>query len=281
MTGSASAPGSSGNLGPGFDVLGLALDLRCHVTATPSEAMSVDDGDGPRDLAEDHIVARAALAGAGRPMALVVDNAVPRTRGLGSSAAVMVAAYAASARAVGAEPERGPAYDAVAAIEGHGDNVGAAVYGGLVAVTADGALLPLPINSGLVPIVGVPDHQLSTGAARDALPSDVPLEAAARTASRVVALVEGLRTADPEVLAAAGGDELHEQGRGPLSPVTGAMISAARDAGALHAAWSGAGPTAIAFATVDTTDAVAAALGQALDGTGRVLVLAVDYDGLL
>jgi homoserine kinase len=280
MSGSASAPGSSGNLGPGFDVLGLALDLRCLVTATPASEMTVDDGDGPQLLADDHIVYRAAVAGGDAPMALVIDNAVPRTRGLGSSAAVMVATAAAAARAVGVEPERDWIYEIVTVIEGHGDNVAAAVYGGLTAVGVDGPR-SLPISDQLVPIVGVPNDRLATSEARDVLPAQVSLATAARSVGRAVALVEGLRTADRAALAAARGDELHEGPRAMLSPVTGAMIEAARDAGALHASWSGAGPSAIAFTTPDHKEAVAAALEKVLGDAGEVLTLAVDYDGLV
>ena len=118
MTGSASAPGSSGNLGPGFDVLGLALDLRCRVTASPSSDMTVDDGEGPEPLADDHIIHRSVNAATDAPMAIVVDNSVPRTRGLGSSAAVMAAAAAASVRASGGEADQQAIYDIVAGDRG-------------------------------------------------------------------------------------------------------------------------------------------------------------------
>ena len=280
MSGSASAPGSSGNLGPGFDVLGLAVKLRCRVEATPSAEMTVDDGEGPQALDEDHIVYRAAMAGSNAPMSLIVNNEVPRTRGLGSSAAVMVATAAAAARAVGVEPDRGWIYEIVTAIEGHGDNVAAAVYGGLTAVGIDGAR-SLPISDQLVLAVGVPEDRLATNEARDVLPAQVSLDTAARSVGRVVALVEGLRTADSAVLAAARGDELHELSRSHLSPVTGAMIDAAIQAGALHAAWSGAGPTAIAFTTAEQQDAVAAAMEGVLGEDGKVMFLGVDYDGLV
>jgi homoserine kinase len=280
VSGNASAPGSSGNLGPGFDVLGLAIDLRCRVTATPATEMTVDDGDGPRALPPDHIVSRAARAGADQPMTLLVDNAVPRTRGLGSSSAVMVATAAAVARAVGRAVEPAWIYQACAEIEGHGDNVGPAVYGGLIAVGSEGPR-SLPISETLIPVVGVPHHQLATNDARAVLPTEVSLAAAARSVARAVALVEGLRTADPAALAAAGGDELHEAPRAPLSPITGRMIEAAVEAGALHASWSGAGPTAIAFTTAGTADAVVDAVQAVLADDGEVMVLAVDYDGLI
>ena len=119
---SASAPASSGNLGPGFDVLGLALDLRCVVGAQPADRMTVDDGDGPIELGPQDMLFDAVMATTGRPMALTVENTIPRTRGLGSSAAVTAAAAAAAVRAVGREPVREEIYELVAGIEGHGDN---------------------------------------------------------------------------------------------------------------------------------------------------------------
>ncbi len=279
MIGMASAPGSSGNLGPGFDVLGLAVDLRCGVRAVPSSVMTVDDGDGPQALAEEHMLHRAVIAGGGEPMALVVDNEVPRTRGLGSSAAVTVAAAAAAARATGTDLGRDRAYEIIATIEGHGDNVAAAVFGGLMAVGIDGPR-SLEISDGLIPVVGVPEARLATNEAREALADQVPLAAAARSVARAVALVEGLRTGDVSALAAARGDELHEAARAGLSPVTGLMIEAATDAGALHASWSGAGPTAIAFTTPGTSGAVVEALEGVLGDEGDVMVLAVDFEGL-
>jgi homoserine kinase len=112
------------------------------------------------------------------------------------------------------------------------------------------------------------------------VPADVPLKAAVRNVSRAVLLVEALRTGNPEAFAAAEGDEFHEEARAPLSPVTTAMIRAAREAGALHAAWSGAGPTTLALATEETKGSVIDALSGVLGEAGVVRVLAVDYEGL-
>ncbi len=280
MSGTATAPASSGNLGPGFDVLGLALDLRCRVTATPADEMTVEDGEGVERLPVDHIVHRAAAAAGDSPMSIVIDNEIPRARGLGSSAAVMVATAAAVARAEGVEPDRAWVYEIVTPIEGHGDNVAASVYGGLTAVGADGPR-SLPISADLVPVVGVPDVELPTDEARRVLPADVPLDVAARSVARAVSLIEGLRSGDPAALQGAAGDELHEAPRSDLAPVTGAMINAARNAGALHAAWSGAGPTVLALTTADLAPGVAAALQATLGDAGRVLTLAVDFDGLI
>ena len=103
---------------------------------------------------------------------------------------------------------------------------------------------------------------------------------ASRTAARTVLLVEGLRTADPATLAAARGDEMHEEPRGPLSPLTGQLIETSLAAGALHAAWSGAGPSALAFATEDTRENVVAAMESVLGEAGRTMTPPIDFTGL-
>lgn len=276
---SASSPASSGNLGPGFDVLGLALDLRCVVSALPAGRMTVDDGDGPVDLEPGDMLFGAVMAAAARPMALTVENAIPRTRGLGSSSAVTAAAAAAAVRAVGREPVREETYELIADIEGHGDNAAPAVYGGLMAVGSNGPHR-LEIDPSILPIVGIPDARLATRRARQVVPKEVPVAAATRNVGRAVLLVEGLRTGDPSAFAAAAGDEFHEEARGVLSPITGAMIDAARSAGALHAAWSGAGPSALALVTAETRSAVIGALELVLGSSGVARALSVDFDGL-
>jgi len=275
----ASAPASSGNLGPGFDVLGVALDLRCVVDAHPAERMTVDDGEGPAGLHPGDMLFDVVDAAVGRPMALTVRSSIPRARGLGSSSAVTSAAAAAAQRATGIEPERAQIYEIVARVEGHGDNAAPAVWGGLMAVGSNGPHR-LELSETLIPIVGIPETRLSTKRAREVIPSVVPLAAATRNVSRTVLLVDALRTGDPQAFAAAGGDEFHERQRESLSPVTGRMIDAAGSAGALHASWSGAGPTALAIATKETKDAVIEALAGVLGAAGTVKVLAVDYDGL-
>jgi homoserine kinase len=188
----------------------------------------------------------------------------------------MTATAAAVIRAVGREPTSDELYQLVAAIEGHGDNAGSAVYGGLVAV-AGRTLRHLQLSPDLAFVFGVPDDKLKTKEARHALPDDIPRRAAARNVGRVAFLIEGLRTGDPAAFAEAGGDEIHEAYRHPLSPITGEMMDKALEAGALHAAWSGAGPTAIAI--TKHPDEVAAALEEVLADRGRVMILDVASDG--
>jgi homoserine kinase len=136
------------------------------------------------------------------------------------------------------------------------------------------------MNTGIHPIVGIPDTRLPTRYARQAVPSEISVAAASRNVGRAVLLVEALRTGDPRAFAAAAGDEIHEEARGALSPITTAMIDAARSAGALHAAWSGAGPTTLVLVTVETQAAVVNALESVLGSSGVVQALSVDTEGL-
>lgn len=275
-SGMAQAPGSSANLGPGFDCLGLAVELLCRVEATPSDRWVVEELGSSFEPRPSDFVRLAVAAAVGTPMRLTIRNDIPRSRGLGSSSAVMVAAAAAALRAVGEEPRSEYLFDLVAGIEGHGDNAAAAVYGGLTAV-ADGVWRHLEVAPSLSFVFGIPNEPLKTAKARTALPEQILRQGAVRNVARVAFLIEGLRTGDPEALAKAGGDEIHEQYRAELSPITGELMRIAREAGALHAAWSGAGPTAMAVAT--DPEPVVAAMKDKLGDRGIATVLDISTTG--
>ena len=278
MIGRAAAPASSGNLGPGFDVLALALDLWCQVEAEPaSEWRYTQDGETSEPDPDD-FVRRAVSSMVDGAFHLRLENDIPRSSGLGSSSAVAVAAGAAALRAVGVDPSSRFLFEMVVEAEGHPDNAAAAVYGGLVAA-GGGVVRHLEVHPDLRIVLGVPDASLSTSAARSVLSAVIDRRAAARNLARVVFLVDGLRTGDAVALGAAGGDEMHEQPRHDLSPVTARLMQAAWRAGALHVAWSGAGPSAIAFTLDDVRGDVQAAMSLVLDGTGQVLSLDVASDG--
>lgn len=268
-----SAPASSANLGPGFDVVALALDIRLTVTAAPSAEWKIS-GDG--DAATSGIVQSVGAP----PMSIEVVSEIPVGRGLGSSAALR-AAVAAAALAMDGEVDRDEVFRRVAAGEGHPDNAAAAVYGGLVAVGPGGSVMPLAVHPSLLPVVAVPAYSLATERARRVLSAEVPRDVAVRTAARLAFLVEGLRTADAAVLAVAADDEIHESPRASLSPLTAELMGVARSAGALHAAWSGAGPAVIALTTERSIDDVAGALADAMRGDGEVFQPGVDRLGIV
>ncbi len=269
----ASAPASSANLGPGFDVLALALNLRCTVSAESADEWSVLSGDEPASAATVKMV--RSVAGDAGPHSVRIDSEIPVGRGLGSSAAVLVA----TAAAISGEADHDDLFEVAAAVEGHPDNVAAAVFGGLVAVGADGSVSRLAVHPSLQVVVAVPDEVLSTAEARAVLPSEVSRQVAVRSAARLAMLIEGLRTADSVPLVAALGDEMHEAPRRSITETPARLIAAALDAGAAYAAWSGAGPSVIGFVVEDSIDPVTAALQDELEAAGSVLELVIDREG--
>lgn len=278
----ATAPGSSANLGPGYDVLALALDLRCRVAVEAAAEWSILSGGVPADAGGFDLVRRTAEAAApgSGPLRVEIESEIPLARGLGSSAALIVATAGAAREVAGASVDADELLPIVAGVEGHADNVAAALYGGMVAVGATGEIRFLDLHPSLTVLVAVPDATLPTEQARRATAGPVETGVAARTSARIVLLLEGLRTGDPVALAGAAGDELHESRRAHLSPVTGRLIEAAAEAGALHACWSGAGPSVLAFVTAETSEAVRISLAATLQG-GYVLSPDIDRDGLI
>jgi len=260
-----SAPASSANLGPGFDCLAVALDLRCTVAAeSASEWSVVHHGSEAPQVGSDDAVLTAARRAVGdhQPLVLTVHNQIPIGRGLGSSAAASAAGAAAAWLTIGDDPDPRRVLHLVTEMEGHPDNAAAAVYGGLNLIPPNGEPVRLPWHPSLQAVLAVPEQPLATALARAAVPSEVPTEVAVRSLGRMGALVAGLLTGDPVLLDMAAGDELHEEPRGGIRPEVSRLIEVARRAGAWHAAWSGAGPSVIALVESKMAGRVAAALMQ-------------------
>lgn len=257
------APATSANLGPGYDCLGLALGLHDDVVARIVDAgLEVDvAGEGeqlPRD--ETHLVVRAmratfdVLGGQPRGLQLSCANRIPHGRGLGSSAAAIVAGVLLARSLVvgGAQALPDAAAFALAArLEGHPDNVAACFYGGLtIAWTDNGAAhaVRVDVTRAITPIVLVPPFESSTRAARGALPDQVPHADAAHAAARSALLAAVLTGAvDPAALFAATEDRLHQPYRAEGAPSTAELLGRLRARG-LAAVVSGAGPTVLVLA---------------------------------
>lgn len=255
-------PATSANLGPGFDSLGLALDLHDVVDAgiQPAGLDVTVEGIGADDLPRDeaHLVVRAMRAAfsalGADPGGLWVrcTNAVPHGRGLGSSAAAIVAGILA-ARALAGAPADDDAVLALATrLEGHPDNVASCLLGGLtIAWTSPDRVRAVrtDVHPDVRPVVLVPAVSLSTEAARGLLPASVPHDHAVRNAGRAALLVEAL-TRRPDLLFDATEDALHQAYREPAMPDTLALVRELRARG-LAAAVSGAGPSVLVMATGD------------------------------
>lgn len=278
----ASAPASSANLGPGFDALALALELRCEVRAQVADTWSVKHftENSPDDDSNDAVLNAAQLAvGMDRPLALEVNNAVPLGRGLGSSSAAYAAGALAALRAVGEQPSRDHLFRLVAELEGHPDNAAAAVFGGFVIIDGIGTPHRLPWSGGWQPVMAVPYLPFKTSDARQALPGVYPTDVVVRSLGRLGALLMGLAIHDEELLAGAANDELHEEPRNRVRPDVAGLIATARSAGAAHACWSGAGPSVLALVSAENVDPVVSALSARMADEGSVLVLDVAAEG--
>ena len=276
----ASAPASSANLGPGFDTLALALDLRCEVEAEPASSWSINHlGPEPfKGRAEDDAILLAARKVSKRPLRIEVSNRIPLCRGLGSSAAAFAAGTLAALRANGHDPDHDDLFRCVKELEGHPDNAAAAVYGGLVAVVHGSVIHPL-LSPELIPVVAVPEFEIRTRDSRKVIPRSVSLSMTVRTIGRVVALLEGLRSGSGEILDLAGGDEIHEAPRVAHNPHAKELIAAAMESGAMHACLSGAGPSVLCLVRRNRTTSVIPALQNLVGDGGRVMTLKPDNTG--
>lgn len=270
-----SAPATSANLGPGFDVLGLALDLGNAVVIRrrPGPLTVRVTGEGVGELAEDesNLVCRALLRGLDSLDGLEVEcrNRIPLGRGLGSSAATVCAGLVAANALGGLRWSPDDLLAHATALEGHADNAAACLNGGLVAVAPGMGVRPLDAPEGLGFIVVIPEDRISTGAARAAMPAEVPLVAAAATLAHAVGLVLTLADGDLEGVAAhLDKDELHEPYRGPLVPAFGVIRGLVDRRDCLGATISGSGPSMLLWCREEAIATVAAAAEAALAEAG-------------
>ncbi|MBA2390897.1 MAG: homoserine kinase [Geodermatophilaceae bacterium] len=253
-------PATSANLGPGFDCLALAVQLYDELTVEVTRAgLDIDVvGEGAAEVARDesHLVVRALRIAAdrlgGQPpgLRLRCSNTIPHGRGLGSSAAAIVAGLLAG-RALhpgGRDLSDAELLAIAAEVEGHPDNAAACLLGGVtIAWTEDGAAraVRLEPHPRLAVTLLVPRSALSTHTARGLLPHHVPHAEAARNAGRAALLVHAL-TAEPALLLAGTQDWLHQSYRAPAMPETAELIARLRARG-IAAVVSGAGPSVAAF----------------------------------
>jgi homoserine kinase len=265
------APASTANLGPAFDCLGLALDLWNETEIAIGDETHIEiEGEGADALPRDasHLVIRAANTvykhlGERLPAGwqLRARNRVPLNSGLGSSAAATATGLLAANRLSGARLALEELLSIGAALEGHADNLAAALYGGLVLVSQAGEMVNAQ-RIGIPPlscVVVLPEVQVSTQQARAALPKDVLLADAVANIGHSLAVLEALRAGDIAGLAAAMQDRLHQPYRLPLIPGAQEALEAAQSAGGA-AALSGAGPSVIAFVDEGREKAVSEAL---------------------
>ncbi len=275
-------PATSANLGPGFDAMGLALGHfdEVEVWALGSPEVSVEvTGEGAGELpdGEDHLVVRAiraALDEVGAPqtgLRLRCANTIPHGRGMGSSAAAVVAGILA-ARMLISEPEalfNTRAFKIASEFEGHPDNAAPAILGGATIswTSPDGPhATQLPLHEDVTPVVLVPSSRLATVTARGVLPATVPHVDAAFTAGRSALLVQAL-CHRPNLLFEATEERLHQAYRADVMPDTWRVVTALREAGQA-AVVSGAGPSVLVLERASDGDRGAQARERVLGELG-------------
>lgn len=281
-------PATTGNLGSGFDCVGMALALHNTVEVSETDSgLSVDvTGEGagqvPRDESNLCVTAAHAVFNrvAYRPPGLrfSMHHAIPVSRGLGSSGVAIVAGAVAANELAGKPLDTAGLLQICSELEGHPDNVVPSLLGGLsISGDRDGAIVyrtfAMPIN--LMAVVAIPEFTLDTKVARRALPGQIPMGDAVFNLCNVGLLVGALITGDYSLLRHGMDDRLHQPYRKPLIPGLAEVIDAALATGAHGSALSGAGPTAIALSTrrhVEIGMAMVAAFSQhGIDSHFRVL----------
>lgn len=257
-------PATSANLGPGFDCLGLALDLWGEITLT------LEGGRGDRDP-----MATMALTAARRvyekarlrvpAMSARYDGDIPIARGLGASAVARVGGALAANTLAGDKLDTEGLLAIGTTLESHADNVAPAIFGGMQVAVTDGDLIQhtsVTLPRGLSAVVFVPELRMPTRESRKLLPQSLPRQDVVHNASRAALLVAAIAAGRFDLLDTATQDKLHQPARAQLFPAMFAIFSAAKDAGAHCAYLSGGGSSICALAS-DNLRGIADAMEQA------------------
>lgn len=289
------APASSANLGPGFDTIGLALDTWNTVTIDtegPPGEVTTTGTEAPILHGRENLTLSAMRMLAHDvhkelpDVQIVADTQIPVSRGLGSSAAALVIGLAAANMLLDAGLDDDDLFQRAWQIEGHGDNVGAAIFGGAVMSIPQVRSVTRLTDTrelGLTTVLFIPDMTGATHAARAALPATVPHADATANVAAVAALAVGLKLHDHALIGAGMHDRLHEPYRAALFPHLVPLQEVARTAGAVGAVLSGAGPTVLTLVQPDLVENVRTALTRAaldIKIPGRVAQVAPSATGL-
>jgi homoserine kinase len=264
------APASTANLGPGFDCAAAALDLwnEVHVEPRSKGGPLVEiEGEGSTELPDgpEHLALRA-FALFGRPDAYHFRfvNRIPLERGLGSSASVVAAGLVAGAAASGREADPDKLLELGSGLEGHADNLAAAVHGGVCLTWRNGngaRAARIAEDLPLAPIVVVPAERINTHRSRERLPLTIEHSDAAVAAAHAALLGAGIASGNPQLLASAFHDRLHEPYRERDAPLFADLVRN-RPSGVVGVTLSGSGPSVVVWTEKADADEVAAELAR-------------------
>jgi homoserine kinase len=259
-------PASSANLGPGYDVLGAALAMHLELEVEEAGSFSVEAGDLGVPLDRSNLCVRAFESL--RPadgIAFRIRSEIPLAAGLGSSAAAILAGLLAADHLYELAQEPEDVLARAAKLEGHPDNVAAALYGGFVlCADQDGTLTATRLDppQGVEAVVVIPGEQVTTQEARAAMPEQVPLEDAVSNVAAASELVLGIQRSDLTLIGRGLADRLHQPHRAKLYPRSMEIVAEAPRMGAIGATISGAGPTVLVWTFWQSTGDVMKALNE-------------------
>jgi homoserine kinase len=259
-------PASSANLGPGYDVLGAALAMHLELEVEEAGSFSVEAGDLGVPLDRSNLCVRAFESL--RPadgIAFRIRSEIPLAAGLGSSAAAILAGLLAADHLYELAQEPEDVLARAAKLEGHPDNVAAALYGGFVlCADQDGTLTATRLDptQGVEAVVVIPGEQVTTQEARAAMPDQVPLEDAVSNVAAASELVLGIQRSDLTLIGRGLADRLHQPHRAKLYPRSMEIVAEAPRMGAIGATISGAGPTVLVWTFWQSTGDVMKALTE-------------------
>jgi homoserine kinase len=283
-----SVPGSSANLGPGFDCLGVALPLRLEVEVErrpgPLEVVVSGRGAGSLPLDASNLVVRTLARtwqGGTDGLAVSISNPIPLAAGGGSSSAAIVAGLAAGTALSGQELDRDRLLAEATLVEGHPDNVAAGIHGGFTLALGEPPLARrIPPPPGLAFVLAVPGDVLATHASRGALRPLLPREDAVYSLQRAALLVDVLRSGALELLPRALDDRIHQPDRAPIVPLLAAIAPHVGALGAYGATLSGAGPSVLVWCPHERAERIRAGVA-ALAPEAEVMALAPEPRGLV
>jgi homoserine kinase len=268
-------PASSANLGPGYDVLAAALSLNLELEVSEAGEFAVDAGGLPVSEGPDNLCVRAfERLHSADGLRFEIRSEVPLAAGLGSSAAAIVAGLMAAEHLYELALEREDLLATAAEIEGHADNVAAALYGGFVICShEDGRPEAVRFDppEGVEAVVVVPKQQISTEEARRAIPAQVALGDAIANVAAASTLVLGIQRSDLTLIARGLADRLHQPRRAKLYHRSMELIEQAEEVGAIGATISGAGPSVLFWTFWQNTGKVMAGLQERVAGWAEVV----------
>ena len=253
-------PATSANLGPGYDVLGAALALQLQLEVEETGAFSVEAAglDVPVDRSNLCVRAFESLRSADG-IAFRIRSEIPLAAGLGSSAAAIVAGLLAADHLYELAQEPEDVVSRAAEMEGHPDNVAAALYGGFVVCSnLDGAVTATRLDppQGVEAVVVIPNEQVPTEEARQAIPERIPVADAVANISAASELVLGIQRSDLTLIGRGLADRIHQPHRAHLYPRSMEIVTEAPRMGAIGATISGAGPTVLVWSFWQSTGGV-------------------------